>query len=125
MNLKTNYELKKESFANYEDLALTYIFFEKEDINNIEIKFETFREVEFRRCRLNNVTFSDTFLGKVKFQNCELNNVTFTGSSLSKVVFDNCKLISASFFEANLNDVNIIESLIEYSKIENSKHNKS
>lgn len=53
MNLKTSYELKKESFANYEDLTLTYIFFEKEDINNIEIKFETFREVEFRKCRLN------------------------------------------------------------------------
>lgn len=52
MNLKTSYELKKESFANYEDLTLTYIFFEKEDINNMEIKFETFREVEFRRCRL-------------------------------------------------------------------------
>lgn len=65
MNLKTSYELKKESFANYEDLTLTYIFFEKEDINNIEIKFETFREVEFRKCRLNNVTFSDTFLGKL------------------------------------------------------------
>ena len=51
MTLNNNYELRKGLFKNYEDLTFTYIYFEAEEITNIEIKFETFREVLFKKCQ--------------------------------------------------------------------------
>ena len=121
MRWEFNHELTKKPFARHEELNMTNLLFEEEEIEQLFLNFETIRGTCFKKCKLSSVTIENAFLGKVKFQNCELNNVVFSASSLSQVDFDNSKLINVTFFESTLSDINIIESIIEYSKIENSK----
>ena len=120
MKWEFNRELTKEQFKNYEELTLSYLMFANEEITDLDIHFETFREVLFKKCKFINVTFDNSFLGKVKFQNCEFTNVTWNECNLNNVFFDNCKLINISIFASTLSNIEILESLLEYSKIENT-----
>ena len=85
------YELSLEEFKNYEDLTLTNIKFIKENIKNIDVRFQTFKDVCFQNCKLENVTFDNNFMIHVKFINCELSSVNITESNLSKVMFIHSK----------------------------------
>ncbi len=113
-------DLVKGNFNDYEDISLTNVMFFKEEVANKTVKFETFREVCFKNCKFSKVSFDNNFMGKVQFLNCEFIDVSFVESNLSKVMFINCKFTDVSFFESTLSDIEIIESLMQYSKIENS-----
>ena len=67
MKWNFSHELRQDEFKNHEDLTLSYLLFTNEEITKEQINFETFREVEFKRCKLDHVTFDNNFLGKVKF----------------------------------------------------------
>ncbi len=125
MKWSFNASLSEAEFKDWESLSLVNKLFQKEEIADMEINFETFREVHFLNCKFRDVTFNNIFLGKVVFQNCDFLNVNFLESNLSKVRFINSKLTNVSFFESKMEDVEIIEVIIQYSKIENTVINNS
>lgn len=43
-----NRELTLESFTNHEELTLSYLYFEQEEINKEYINFETLREISLK-----------------------------------------------------------------------------
>ena len=111
MKWNFNRDLKKELFRNHEDLTLSYLLFENEEIDKEEINFETLREAHFKKCKISNVSFDNTFLGKVLFENCELTNVTFSNCSFNNITFTNSKLINVSFFEDTISNLLLEESI--------------
>lgn len=117
--------LREENFDNYESLNFTYLFFQNQNVHNIEINFETLREVKFSNCKFSDVNFNNTFFSHVQFINCEFTNVVFSDVRFSNVIISNSKLTSITFFESVANDLCLEESLIQYSKLENSEINNS
>ncbi len=125
MNWTFDHKLEKKEFKDHENITLSYLIFEKEQIAKEYLNLETLREIHFKYCKISNSSFENSFFGKVKLENCELTNVTFSDCNLTNVIFDNCKLMNVTFFESEMNDCHITESLIEYSILENNKINNS
>lgn len=118
-----NSNLQDLSFKDYEEGKLTNLRFSDEDIDKVTIKFETLRQVSFINCKFQNVNFDNCFLGKVEFINCQFSNVNFSECNMSKVRFDNCKFTSFSVFACKIDEILIFESLMQYSKFENTEIN--
>lgn len=114
-----NGELSNAKFVDWE-VEATRVLYNDESVSNMDVGFQTFREVCFKSCKLSKVNFNNVYMVKVKFINCELENVNFLESNFSKLEFIGCKFTSVSIFETKLEDVFFNESIIQYSKIENS-----
>ena len=51
------HELTLEAFSNYENITLTNVYFQKEQIEKANIRFENFREVCFQNSKFEHVVF--------------------------------------------------------------------
>ena len=125
MNWEFNHVLREEKFENFREMNITGILFNKEILTNEELKFQTLREVCFQNVKFVSCAWDNVFLAKVKFVNCEFLNVNVGESNFNKVEFINCKFTNVSFFEDNLSDLEIKESIMQYSKWENTKIDNS
>ena len=121
MKWEFKHNLEEGKFEDYRDMNISGVFFQKEILTNEEIKYQTLREVNFQNIKFMGGTFDNCFLAKVKFVNCEFLNVNIIESNFNKVEFINCKFTNVSFFECNISDIEINESIMQYSKWENTK----
>ncbi len=112
-------KLLKGNFEEYLETNICNIEFEKENLEKIEVKFQTIREVKFVNCQFKDVNFDNTFLVKVEFINCEFLNTNFIECNFSKVRFINCKLTNASIYETKVSETQFLEGVVQYSKWEN------
>lgn len=119
MKWEFRHTLTDEAFSNYENLSLNSLCFTKENIGKLEIKFEDFREIKFFNCTFDGTLFDNAFFSKVKFINCVFNNVIFTECNFNYVLFLNSKFTGVSFSALKIENLEIVDSMIQYSTMLN------
>ena len=58
MKWEFSHNLLEDNFNNYKEVNISNIRFKKEEIAKDELKFQTFREVEFLNCKFSNANFN-------------------------------------------------------------------
>ena len=83
--------------------------YQKEDLNNQNINFSSFKDSKFIDCNFNNTLIKESFINNTIFENCNLSNSNFSSCNLVDVKFINCNL-NNSIFNASKFKSTLIEN---------------